>query len=143
MSAMGRPKSVQYKHICESGQCVCQFGIVLLLARLEPGVLEQGDSPGIGCRDRGLSSLARYDIDLVHRESSEFGESVGDRVHAKRFIDTLGASEMAANDNLGSSSEKSLDGGEAGSDPKIVSHLPIVQRYVQVRTYENRFPFDS
>ena len=49
---------------------------------------------------------------------------------------------MTADDDLGLPVEQGLDRGEAGGDSEIVRNLPLIERYVQVRTQQDGGSFD-
>jgi hypothetical protein len=104
----------------EQVEVICKspggLSIVLCLARIEARVLEHGDP-------------------LVGEELTQPGL---DRLHRERGVRPTRPAEMRADDDLGSLTlEQQLERRQRDADPRVVGHLPVLERDVQVRADEN------
>ena len=85
------------------------------------------------CRGDGQLGLGPgHHIKLVYREATHLGHATSYRIHPEPLVNAFRTTKVAANNDLGPAIKQCVDGGEAGADPEIIRHLPVVQRYVQI-----------
>ncbi len=104
---------------------------------LEPRVLQQGHSAAVGGRHDRFRDFPNHNVQLVYRKAPQLRHPIRYRIHAQRFIDTLGPSQMAAHNDLGPSIEEGGDRWKAGGNPEVVGHLPVGQGDIQVGPHEH------
>ena len=138
MGAMRGGKGVVHEGIGQPGQPLGQGGVVLLLARVVAGVLEQQDA-AIGQRGGGGLGLwpdAVIGPDDGAAEGSGQGFHHGLQRHLRHAL-ALGAVEMAADDNARALFGQFADGGRQALDPRAVGDPPVAHGHVQVSAQQH------
>ncbi len=136
------PKASMHEDVGQGSEPFGELGLVLLLPRFEPGVLEDNDRTGRSISDQ------RFDLGPVHatglndREPPELTESLTDRCHAERRVNPLRTAEVARNDHLSPALPQGFDRGEAGPNPEVIGDRALVQRNVEIRPNEDTFACD-
>ena len=119
--AVRRAEGVVDEQVEVVGELPGELGIVLRLARVEARVLEDAD-PLVG------QQLPQPLLDGLHRE---------------RGVLALGTAEVRADDDLRRVTfEQELERRQGRPDPRVVGHVPVLERHVQVRAHEHSLAGD-
>ncbi len=130
--AVGGPEGVVDIEIGEAGEGLRQLRIVLGLARLEAGVLEQQDLPGPETRGKRLDVLADDRRGQGDLGPDQFTESLGDRSQRERRVTILRPAQMRGEDDRCAALAQQLDRRQGAADPGVVGDAAIVERDVEV-----------
>ena len=134
--AVNSPERVVDVRVGEFGEPAGERGVVGLLARIEPQVLEQDD--------RGVGELIGRGLpQRDHRLAQEFGETLPHGHQARSFVDrSLGPAEMRTEHQARPTFTQFGEGGERCPDPRIIGHGTVLQGDVEVDAHEHTRPGD-
>jgi hypothetical protein len=113
-------------------------GVVLLLLRVEPQVLEE---EGLA-RPQAADGVLRPDTQRVARagdvEAEEGREPLGDGAEPQAVLDlAVGPAEVAREDHPRALVQEVPDRGDGRPDPGVVLDLPVLERHVEVDADED------
>ena len=134
---MGRPERVVDVRVGELGEPAGERGVVGLLARIEPQVLEQDD--------RGVGELIGRGHLAARPPGSPRSSASRSPTGARRSPSStvpLGRPRCEASTRLAPRSTQFGEGGQGGADPGIVGHRTVLQRDVEVDAHEDTRPGD-
>ena len=128
---MDRPERIVDVRVGELGEPACERGVVVFFAGIEPQVLEQDDR-GAGKFIGGR--LSQRD----HRFAQEFGEALPHGREPQSFLHrSFGPAEMGTEHKARPPLPKFGEGGQRGTDPRIVGHRTVLQGDVEVGAHED------
>ena len=140
MCAMGGGEGVIDIDVAELGELVDMGRIVLLLALMEAGVLEQEHVAVLHFGDRVVGRLA----DAVGRESDrpldDVGDSGGDGLERIGLVRAaLGPAEMREQNDLAAFVRDFRDGRRNALDARRIGHAAVFRRNVEIDAQEHAF----
>ena len=98
-----------------------QRGVVLGLARLKAGVLQQQDLAGLEGGGLGLGVGAHHVLGHDDRLAQQLAQAGGHRLQGQLGLDlALGLAHVGAGDHRGVLLQQVLDGGQGGTDALVV-----------------------
>ena len=121
VGAVDGAKGVGYVNLSHGGHSLGQLGIVLGLALLKAGVLQQHDLAGLQGGGLGLGVGAHHVLGHDHVLAQQLAQAGGHRLQAQgRHHLALGLAHVGAGDHGGILVQQVLDGGQSGPDALVV-----------------------
>ena len=118
---MNRAEGVGHIDLSHRGHLTGQLGVVLGLARLKAGVLQQHNLAGLEGGGLGLGVGAHHVPGHDHRLAQQLAETDGDRLQGQLGLHlTLGLAQVRAGDDRRPLVQQVLNGGQGGADALIV-----------------------
>ena len=133
VGAMGGTEGVVDVEVSDRGELLGKLRVVLLLLLVEADVLQQQHVSVAHGFDGGLDLRADAVVGLLDLLSEELGEAHGTRGQPELVLrSVLGASQVGAQDDLGTVVGQVLEGRDGGPDTGVVGDGASVQRDVEV-----------
>ena len=121
VGTVDRAEGVGHIDLRHRGHFLGQLGVVLGLARLKAGVLQQHDLPGLEGGGLGLGVGADHVPGHDHRLAQQLAEADGHRLQGQLGLHlALGLAQVGAGDHSGALVQQVLNGGQSGADALIV-----------------------
>ena len=103
------------------GHGLGQLGVVLGLARLKAGILQQHDLAGLEGGSLGLGVGAHHVLSHDDRLAQQLAQADGHRLQGQLGLYfALGLAQVGAGDDRGALLQQILDGGQSGADALII-----------------------
>ena len=135
---MGGPERVVDVDVRVGGQRGRELGVVLLLGRVEPEVLEEQQL----ARPEPVDRVLRADPEGIpgdrHVPAEQLGQPLPHRTEPQAVRDlAVRPAEMAGEDQAGALVEEGRDGRDGRPDPGVVRDLAVGERDVEVHPHED------
>src|SRR5919112_3894662 len=136
---VGRPERVVNVEVRQGRELIRELGVVLGLARIEAGVLEQHDTP-----DRVVEGLfhlgADGSVELLYRLAQKLLEPRRDRVHRILRIGLALRTAEVGDQNRTSPLRKEVpDGRQRAYYARVVRDFAVFYGHVEVNPHQNPF----
>ena len=129
--------------VAELGELVDMGRIVLLLALMEAGVLEQEDIAVLHFGDRVVGCLADAVAGKSDRPLDDVGDRGGDGFQRIRFVRAaLRPAEMRKQNDLAAFVRDFLNRRRDAFDARRIGHPPVLRRNVEIDAQENALAGD-
>ena len=140
VGAMGRAERVVDVQLGQGGQLLRELRVVLFFLRMKPEILEQHHTAAavMGGIDRGFRGLPDAVGRKRHRPTQERRGACGDRFQAVLRIHLpLRASQVRGEHHRCPVIERVANRRERRADTRVVGHLAILERHVEVDAHEH------
>ena len=134
---MRRREGVVDVDVAELRQRLRETAVVLLLAGVEAGVLEQKDIAFLHGRDRLRRRFADAILGEGHRAPEHVRQGCSDRLQGLLRVAPLRPAEMGQEDDLAALVGDLLDGRDHALEAGPVGDAPVLHRHVEVDADED------
>jgi hypothetical protein len=143
MRPMGGPERVVHIQVGVRREGRGESRVVRLLLRVEPQVLEQDDLAGAHPLECVFGADAEGIACDRHVAAQQLGQPLADRAQAKAVGDlAVGSAQVAGEDDLRPGLHERDDGRDRGADPRVILHLAVGERDIEVDAHEDALAGD-
>ena len=137
-------EGIENEDVTIGSELLGDLGVVLLLTLVETDVLENEDLTRLDGGDSLSSLLAIRVGNKSNVKARELSELLGDRLKGELRLEagTLGAAEVAHEDDASVVLNEVVDGGQGSLDTGGVANDAILDRHVEVNADENALAVD-
>ena len=142
VGAVDRPEGVLAEQIGRLRQSGPQCRVIGDLPGMEAGVLQKDHVSGRRPFGRFCHLWPYHGRHMMNPKASQLLHATGHRRQAEVRIGSVGAAQVAAHQHRRAPRPEFFYSPRRGANPKVVGHLPAVQRHVQVGAQQYPSPLD-